>query len=71
MEANPIETWWPQMPVTAKEWLRTNLRSDKLPDSVRGAIQQAGGPAQHAEGSSVLLSSDDWTFIETQSEFVD
>ena len=71
MESNPIETWWPRVPTPAKEWLRSNLFSDSLPDDVAEDIRNADGPAVGQRGTAPTLDRRDWQFIETQSEFVD
>lgn len=71
MENNPIETWWPRVPTSAKEWLRSNLYNNALPDDVVSGIRKAGGPAADQGGAAPLLDKQDWQFVETQSEFVD
>ncbi|WP_028278387.1 hypothetical protein [Arthrobacter sp. H5] len=66
MESTQIEKWWPRVDIDAKQWLRENQGSTKIPDHVRASIVDAGGSA---EGRP--LTDDDWQFIRTQSEPVD
>ncbi len=62
-----IEQWWVLLDVMPKEWFRENLRAPVIdPDAAR-AVRGVGGP----DLSGTTLSSADWDFIETQSEFVD
>ena len=62
-----IEQWWVLLDVMPKEWFRENLRASTIdPDAAR-AVSEVGGP----DLSGTTLSSGDWDFIETQSEFVD
>ena len=55
--------WWLDLDLASKEWLRENLRTVELPETVQQGIVDAGGTA--------VLTAADWDFIETQSEFVD
>lgn len=66
MEPIRIERWWPYLDITAKEWLRENLRDEGIPPKVQTRIAEAGGPVMDP-----ILNNQDWDFIETQSEFVD
>lgn len=61
--------WWLDLELASKEWLRENLRASEIPPSVQKDIAAAGGPASDAAAGG--LTSADWDFIETQSEFVD
>ncbi|ART71401.1 hypothetical protein BTO20_25195 [Mycobacterium dioxanotrophicus] len=63
-----INMWWLDLPLDSKEWLRENLRAQKLPSQVAQHIAEAGGPPDKAGDG---LTAEDWDFIETQSEFVD
>ncbi|KIS25564.1 hypothetical protein TV39_21160 [Arthrobacter sp. SPG23] len=64
-----IYMWWLDLDLASKEWLRENLRTDELPLFVLQGIAEAGGP--HPETATGVLTTADWDFIETQSEFVD
>ncbi|SDO94782.1 hypothetical protein SAMN04487914_101262 [Arthrobacter sp. ok909] len=55
--------WWLDLDLASKEWLRENLRTIELPETVKRGIFDAGGAGS--------LTDADWDFIETQSEFVD
>ena len=66
VDEHHIEQWWPRVEIRAKEWLREHPQASDLPDHVRAGIAAAGGPAREP-----LLSDSDWSFIWTQSEFVD
>lgn len=61
--------WWLDLPLDSKEWLRENLRAQKLPPQVAQHIVEAGGPDPAKTGDG--LTPAEWDFIETQSEFVD
>lgn len=65
--------WWLDLDLASKEWLRENLRTIELPEAVLRGIADAGGPspAESSAEVAVLLTTADWDFIETQSEFVD
>ncbi|CAI3805513.1 hypothetical protein NKCBBBOE_03875 [Pseudarthrobacter sp. MM222] len=69
MTAVEIFMWWLDLDLASKEWLRENLRADELPLPVLQGIAEAGGP--RPEEVSAVLTTADWDFIETQSEFVD
>jgi hypothetical protein len=58
-----IYMWWLDLDLASKEWLRENLRTIELPETVKRGIFDAGGAGS--------LTDADWDFIETQSEFVD
>ncbi|MDI2022155.1 hypothetical protein PJL18_02685 [Paenarthrobacter nicotinovorans] len=64
-----IYMWWLDLHMDSKEWLRENLRVEELPLQVLQHIAEAGGP--HPDKVSGVLTTADWDFIETQSEFVD
>ena len=66
MQPIKIERWWPYLDITAKQWLRENLRHDAVPSKVQDRIAEAGGPV-----IDPILTGGDWDFIETQSELVD
>ncbi|MFF2242624.1 hypothetical protein ACFVTM_00375 [Arthrobacter sp. NPDC058130] len=68
-----IYMWWLDLDLASKEWLRENLRTIELPESVLQGIADAGGPRPAESSAEVLalLTAADWDFIETQSEFVD
>ncbi|WP_125612727.1 hypothetical protein [Specibacter cremeus] len=61
-----IHLWWLEMDLAAKEWLRENLGAASLPDHVLAAVTASGGVV--VDGT---LTTREWEFIETQSEFVD
>lgn len=61
-----ISMWWLEMDVSAKQWLRENLRTEDLPDEVVAAVKSSGGGI-----TSGSLTREEWNFIETQSELVD
>ncbi len=73
MAAVEIYMWWLDLDLASKEWLRENLRTVELPAAVQQGIAAAGGPrpAESSAGGAAVLTSADWDFIETQSEFVD
>lgn len=62
-----IEQWWVLLDTTDKEWFRENLRAPEVDPGAADAVREAGGP----DLSDSTLSSQDWDFIEIQSEFVD
>lgn len=62
-----IEQWWVLLDTTHKEWFRENPRAAQVDPDAADAVREAGGP----DLSGSTLSSQDWDFIEIQSEFVD
>lgn len=66
MEPIRIERWWPHLDVTAKAWLRENLRYEGIPGKVQDRIAEAGGPV-----IDPILEERDWNYIEAQPEFAE
>ncbi|MBX7443185.1 MULTISPECIES: hypothetical protein [unclassified Arthrobacter] len=64
-----IFMWWLDLDLPTKEWLRENLYAEELPLAVLQGIAEAGGP--HPDNPAAALTTADWDFIQTQSEFVD
>ncbi len=62
---DPVEQWWARTDIEAKQWLREHNGAEDLPESVRAAITEAGGPGSGG------LDDDAWQFIDLQSEAPD